>query len=149
MGTGAHKSCAGADHPERGANVKGRTMYAGITQPSPSLGSLAIVADRSEANPSGNFEGRACRLEWCMSHWRLWQESRTSATLGRERGHHAVACLTANQGECHHPSSILRFNIFRALSELTRDSDIHVAKWLEGEHPWGSGVRWCQEATFP
>ena len=32
-------------------------MCGGITQPSPIPGSLAIVADQFEANPSGHFDG--------------------------------------------------------------------------------------------
>ena len=39
--------------------------------------------------------------------------------------------LTVDQGECQHAASTLRFNLFRALAQLTKDPDAHVANWLE------------------
>ena len=40
--------------------------------------------------------------------------------------------LTVDQGECQHAASTLRFDLFRALTQLTKDPHVHVANWLEG-----------------
>ena len=45
--------------------------------------------------------------------------------------------LTVDQGECQHAASTLRFNLFRALAQLTKDPDAHVANWLESAAPVG------------
>ena len=39
--------------------------------------------------------------------------------------------LTVDQGECQHVAPTLRFDLFRALTQLTKDPHVHVANWLE------------------
>ena len=66
-------------------------------------------------------------------------ESRASSTFGRERGHRE-SCNFGSGWPDSEPGRVPTpiVHIFRALAELTRDQDVHVAKWLDEGAPMGT-----------
>ena len=69
---------------------------------------------------------------------RPWRTPPSEESIAMVRAAISTAMgLTVVQEECHHAASTLRLNLFRALAQLTKDPDAHVANWLESGAPMG------------
>ena len=124
-GTGAHKSCARADHPERGANGRRRTMYGGITlldRWPPLRTGLRLIR-------AAILSARACRPD-CAGL--------TGACVGRERGHRESCNLCSGWPDSE-PGGVPSPIVHVAVQHLPRSGRAHLGSGHSRRQVAGGG----------
>ena len=132
----AYFPCSRDYHPKELRLGEDACCTAGLRDPARLLDRWMSLRECWRPIRHGILKARA-RLPDCVDVTRTcgerpWRPPPSAESIAMVRAAISTAMgLTVDQGECQHAASTLRSNLFRALAQVTKDPDAHVANSLE------------------